>query len=931
MFPAPLIIFSILARGLLNIFFLSIIGTSNSSFAQVVTDITPSGPLGTVVTPNGNTYNISGGTRVNSSLFHSLGRFSVGNGDIANFQNAASNPHTSNILARVTDGFQSAIDGTIKTTGFGAADLFLLNPAGTVFSAGASLDVGGSFHISTADYVDLKDGGRFYSDLAQNSTLTAAAPSAFGFLPSNAGTSSIIFDGADLRVANKKSITAVAATRLQTNINFKSGILDAPSGRIELSLNRPGDVIPIDLDNLPQNGQIGQTLALPQGFNPTQDVLIQSGVFVARGATIDTTGSSGNITIRSGQVGIRDGASIKSDSTTFGFTSAGNILIDASDFIYVGGRHSSNPLNTSNISTSSAFSGGSAGSIQLSTHELTIDDGAITSNASFPLLFTNPNPGQINIDATTVTIKNGGQIGAPLLSGSQGGTIIVNASDSISITGANNQIASSINSATFNSGDAGNIKLTTTDLNLRGKISTSSAGFLPGSGNGGQIDITASNAHITGQGIITSNTTSDGNAGRISIKTENNLIVDQGGQILSNASNANGTGGNINISAQSLVVADNGSAISAASSRSSGNPSSGLGNAGSIDIDSQTLDIRNSGLISTSTQTDGSAGNIQIATEKFSLENNGKIESTAGSKITNNQLLVGIGNAGNINIRTNSFTASGGSQITAVTHGPGVGGSINIASTQAELSGGSSITAASTGSNLNLTQNPNTGSSGNIAIQTARIFRLRDGSSVSITTQQANAGSIDIQVGNILHLMDSSISTSVANGTGNGGNITIDPNFVVLENGSGIIGNSQQGAGGNIFIVADFFFNSFSPDSIVSASSQMSIDGTVVIRSPDADNISSTLRLPESFLDATAILPERCAARSGKAGNFVIKDREGLPPHPDTILPSSYHDIKTTRSIDINPSRIKNYSSWLLGKYNSALPVSFAGSCTPQT
>ncbi len=929
MFPARLIIYSKLARGLLNIFFLSLIGISNFCLAQVATDITSSG-LGTIVSPNGNIYDINGGTRVNSNLFHSLGRFSVDNGDVANFQNSESNPHTSNILARVTGGVQSAIDGTIKTTGFGAANLFLLNPAGIVFSSGASLDVGGSFHISTADYLDLKDGGRFYSDPAQTSTLTAAAPSAFGFLPSNAGTSSIIFDGADLRVPNKKSITAVAATNLQTNINFKAGILDAPSGRIELSLNRPGDVVPVTLGNLPQNGQSGQALVLPQGFNPTRDVLIRSGVFVASGATIDSSGSSGNITISSGQVEIRDGASIKSDSATFGFTNAGNILIDATDFIYVGGRHSSNPLSRSDISTNSAFSGGSAGTIQLTTDDLTIDDGAISSRVSFPLLFTNPDPGQLNIDATTVTIKNGGQIGAPALFGSQGGAISVNASDSISITGANNQIASSVSSATFGSGNAGNINLNTTNLNLSGKISTSSAGFLPGSGNGGQIDITAANVHIFGPGAITSNTTSDGDAGSISIKTDNNLVVDQGGQILSNTSNATGTGGNINISAQSLVVADNGSAISAASTRAAGSPSTGLGNAGSININSQTLDVGNSGLISTSTQTNGSAGNIQISTGNFSLENNGTIESASGSTISNNKLLVGNGTAGNINIIANNLSASGGSQITVATHGQGTGGSININTTQTQLSGGSNITAASTSSNLNLSRNPNAGLSGNIAIQAARLFRLRGGSSVNVTTQQANAGSIDLQVGNLIHLIDSSISTSVANGTGNGGNITIDPNFVVLD-GSSITANAQQGAGGNIFIVADFFFNSFSPDSIVSASSEQGIDGTVVIRSPDADITSSTLRLPESFLDATAILPKRCAARSGKTGSFIIKDREGLPPHPDTVLPSSYHEIDAIQSTNINPSRKHKYSSWLLGQYHSDIPTSFAGGCTPQT
>ena len=70
-----------------------------------------------------------GGTRPGGgpNLFHSFGDFSVGGGDIANFLND-SGLQTSNILGRVTGGNISNIFGTIQTTGFGNANLFLMNP-----------------------------------------------------------------------------------------------------------------------------------------------------------------------------------------------------------------------------------------------------------------------------------------------------------------------------------------------------------------------------------------------------------------------------------------------------------------------------------------------------------------------------------------------------------------------------------------------------------------------------------------------------------------------------------------------------------------------------------------------------------------------------------------------------------------------------------
>ncbi|CBK41670.1 exported protein of unknown function, contains haemagglutination activity domain [Nitrospira defluvii] len=148
------------------------------------TSITSSG-LGTKVTLNGGapvpTYDITGGTRPGNgtNLFHSFGDFSVGTHDIARFGNDSGLP-TTNILSRVTGGQTSNIYGTIQTAGFGSAALWLINPAGIVFGPTASLNVGGSVHFSTADYLRLGSGNdRFYADLGKTSQLTSAPVTAF--------------------------------------------------------------------------------------------------------------------------------------------------------------------------------------------------------------------------------------------------------------------------------------------------------------------------------------------------------------------------------------------------------------------------------------------------------------------------------------------------------------------------------------------------------------------------------------------------------------------------------------------------------------------------------------------------------------------------------------------------------------------------------
>lgn len=100
----------------------------------------------TMVTPAGNTYTITGGTQAGTNLFHSFQQFGLTSGEAANF---IANPAVQNVLGRVTGGNPSTINGLIQLTGSNA-NLYLMNPAGIVFGANASLNVPASFTATTA-------------------------------------------------------------------------------------------------------------------------------------------------------------------------------------------------------------------------------------------------------------------------------------------------------------------------------------------------------------------------------------------------------------------------------------------------------------------------------------------------------------------------------------------------------------------------------------------------------------------------------------------------------------------------------------------------------------------------------------------------------------------------------------------------------------
>jgi len=192
------------------------------SHAEITLDGTL-GPSGSLPGPD---YVISDdlGSLHGSNLFHSFGEFSVLTGESATFTGP---DMIENVIGRVTGGNSSFIDGLLSCTILDA-NLFLLNPSGVMFGPNATLDVNGSFHVSTADFIRLSDNGVFYADPAQTSVLTIAPPSAFGFLGDNPAGISI--EGSLLQVTEGKTISVVGG-----DIEIIGGTLRAGSGRINIA------------------------------------------------------------------------------------------------------------------------------------------------------------------------------------------------------------------------------------------------------------------------------------------------------------------------------------------------------------------------------------------------------------------------------------------------------------------------------------------------------------------------------------------------------------------------------------------------------------------------------------------------------------------------------------------------------------------------
>lgn len=142
--------------------------------AQIITPANDG--TGTIVTQDGNRFDITGGTQAGANLFQSFAQFGLSQDQIANF---LSQPGIQNILSRVVGGEASIINGTIQLGGANS-NLFLMNPAGILFGASAQINVPADFTATTATGIGIgenwfnAEGNNDYSSLS-------GTPNTFGF------------------------------------------------------------------------------------------------------------------------------------------------------------------------------------------------------------------------------------------------------------------------------------------------------------------------------------------------------------------------------------------------------------------------------------------------------------------------------------------------------------------------------------------------------------------------------------------------------------------------------------------------------------------------------------------------------------------------------------------------------------------------------
>ncbi|PSB33727.1 CHAT domain-containing protein [Stenomitos frigidus] len=259
--------------------------------AQSVT-ASPDG-TNTSVTLNGNRYDISGGTQAGSNLFQSFQRFGLSANETANF---LANPQVQNILGRVVGGETSLINGRLQVTGSNT-NLFLLNPAGLVFGANASLNVPGSFTATTANGIGFGSGW-FNASGTNDYTTLIGSPGAFAFTMAQPGG---IANFGNLAVPSGQTLALLGGTIVSTGTLAAPGgqlIAAAVPGQSLVKLSQPGSLLSLEIQPI----ALSQPTTLPNAWSLPIASLPQlltggnfgnaTGVSVNSDGTVALTGSA---------------------------------------------------------------------------------------------------------------------------------------------------------------------------------------------------------------------------------------------------------------------------------------------------------------------------------------------------------------------------------------------------------------------------------------------------------------------------------------------------------------------------------------------------------------------------------------------------------------------------------------------------------------
>ena len=359
---------------------------------------------------------------------------------------------------------------------------------------------------------------------------------------------------------------------------------------------------------------------------------------ILSGVAPSAIGNSGKVELRAPSVSITNSGVVQTQ--TLGDGMAGEIVVNA-DTVSISNkgsalRSASGGTNELLPGTSNSSQIGRGGNISVAANNLQVTDGAVLDATTV----TNSTGGDITVKANTLSVEDGkiltstsgagnagsltfqplgdgqtltvnfqkqAQISASTSSSGQGGTLIITAPESITLTG----YGSIVSADTTGAGNGGDLTLSTGKLVARDEAQVTVSSANSGSGRAGNLTVDANSILLDNHAKINADT--QGGGGDIVINSPL-ILLRRGSSITTNASGNDITGGNITIDAKNgfiIAVPQENSDIRADSANSRGGNINIKNTAGIFGIQSRREPSSNSDITAKGATPDLS-GNIEI-------------------------------------------------------------------------------------------------------------------------------------------------------------------------------------------------------------------------------------------------------------------------------------------------------------------------------
>lgn len=598
--------------------------------------------------------------------------------------------------------------------------------------------------------------------------------------------------------------------------------------------------------------------------------LVVGGSGTALGGIISATsegrrGSAGAIGVDAGRIELRPGGQIS--STALGDGNAGDVTVRADSLQADGGGGLSTGLSSLALGRR-----GDAGTLRVSVRdELVLRDGGlamvINLGAGLPGL-VDVSAGSVLIDglrapttytgiggdavvyqergglaagsavqvqARSVTVRNGGKISSSTLSAAPAGSVRVVA-ETIHLDGGDRSRSTGVATDTFGSGAAGNVTLQADTITVVNDAWVTSNTLGPG--RGGSVTIDARRLRLADAGAVFSVTgVADdapsritGDAGDVVIRVAEAMTLDSGGGVFVNTG-ASGAAGRVRVRAGTLSISGADPLTAVPSQIASRARAASDGQSGSItlDVDSE-LSLR-----------DGA---------RLTIENEARVADPAALRPSA------------ITVDAGSITLAGGAAVIAASRANANAGAIALSTSGALQLDGASVTTTSLD-----------GDGGPVALRAAGSIRLRDASVTTSVEGRRNGNGGDITIASPLLLLRSGfVQANTAAPRARGGNVTIDVGLLVPDGSNVVLGGNR----------IEGFRAGVAGYNVIQAAAPEGLAGTLAVTLPQLDLSGSLVGLTTPRIGFGALAQDLCEI--GGESSFTTLGRGALRPGPKAPL-----------------------------------------------